>query len=120
MPRKAFKKTSWAPSAASEVSPSIAADEVIDRRMIVSDEPVEGRFRAGLQLVDEIGSSRPQERALAQSDTAGLSGPTFTSILADAGPRTILHGWLLGPPCCGPDCSGFVSTNPETRIAQGL
>src|SRR6202158_474785 len=30
-------------------------DKVIARRMIVSDEPVEGRLRAGLQLVDEIG-----------------------------------------------------------------
>jgi len=32
-----------------------AKDEVIDRCMIVSDQPVEGRLRAGLQLVDEIG-----------------------------------------------------------------
>jgi len=32
-----------------------AEDEVIDRRMIVRDKPVEGRLRAGLQLVDEIG-----------------------------------------------------------------
>ena len=32
-----------------------AEDEVIDRGMIVGDEPVEGRLRAGLQLVDEIG-----------------------------------------------------------------
>ena len=32
-----------------------AEDEVIDRCMIVSDEPVEGCLRAGLQLVDEIG-----------------------------------------------------------------
>src|SRR5437899_11754303 len=32
-----------------------AEDKVIDRRMIVSDEPVEGRLRAGLQLIDEIG-----------------------------------------------------------------
>jgi hypothetical protein len=32
-----------------------AEDEVIDRRMIMGDEPVEGRLRAGLQLVDEIG-----------------------------------------------------------------
>src|SRR5437870_7756885 len=32
-----------------------AEDEVIDRRMIVSDKPVESRLRAGLQLVDEIG-----------------------------------------------------------------
>ncbi len=30
-------------------------DEVIDRRMIVGDEPVERRLRAGLQLVDEVG-----------------------------------------------------------------
>jgi len=32
-----------------------AEDEVIDRRMIVRDEPVEGRLRAGLQLMDEFG-----------------------------------------------------------------
>ena len=32
-----------------------AEDEVIDRGMVVGDEPVEGRLRAGLQLVDEIG-----------------------------------------------------------------
>jgi len=32
-----------------------AEDKVIGRRMIVSDEPVEGRLRAGLQLMDEIG-----------------------------------------------------------------
>jgi len=32
-----------------------AEDEVIDRRMVVRDEPVEGRLRAGLQLVDKIG-----------------------------------------------------------------
>ena len=32
-----------------------AEDKVIDRCMIVSDEPVEGRLRARLQLVDEIG-----------------------------------------------------------------
>ena len=43
--------------------------------MIVRDEPVEGRLRAGLQLVDEFGFIAAQERALAQSDTAGLSDP---------------------------------------------
>src|SRR6266700_158531 len=32
-----------------------AENEVIDRCMIVSDEPVEGRLRARLQLVDEFG-----------------------------------------------------------------
>ena len=32
-----------------------AENEVIDRSMVVRDEPVEGRLRAGLQLVDEIG-----------------------------------------------------------------
>jgi len=32
-----------------------AEDEVIDRRMVVRDEPVEGRLRAGLQLMDEFG-----------------------------------------------------------------
>ena len=32
-----------------------AEDEVIDRRMIVRDDPVEGRLRAGLQLMDEFG-----------------------------------------------------------------
>jgi len=32
-----------------------AEDEVIDRRMIVRDEPVEGRLRARLQLMDEFG-----------------------------------------------------------------
>src|SRR5712691_5985252 len=32
-----------------------AEDKVIDRRMIVSNEPVEGRLRAGLQLMDDIG-----------------------------------------------------------------
>ena len=32
-----------------------AEDEVIDRRMVVRDEPVEGRLRARLELVDEFG-----------------------------------------------------------------
>src|SRR5882762_3819487 len=32
-----------------------AENEVIDRRMVVRDEPVEGRLRAGLQLMDEFG-----------------------------------------------------------------
>ncbi len=32
-----------------------AEDKVIDRRMVVRDEPVEGRLRAGLQLMDEFG-----------------------------------------------------------------
>src|SRR5258705_5065783 len=32
-----------------------AEDEVIDWRMLVSGEPVEGRLRSRLQLVDEIG-----------------------------------------------------------------
>src|SRR5262249_49046349 len=31
-----------------------AEDEVIDRRMVIGDEPVESRLRAGLQLLDEI------------------------------------------------------------------
>src|SRR5713226_8454404 len=31
-----------------------AEDEVIDRRVIMRDEPVEGRLRARLQLMDEI------------------------------------------------------------------
>jgi len=32
-----------------------AENEVIDRRMIVRDEPVEGRLRPRLQLMDEFG-----------------------------------------------------------------
>src|SRR5256885_15987241 len=32
-----------------------AENEVIDRSMVVRDKPVEGRLRAGLQLMDEIG-----------------------------------------------------------------
>jgi len=32
-----------------------AEDEVIDRRMVVRNEPVEGRLRASLQLMDEFG-----------------------------------------------------------------
>src|SRR5260370_25398909 len=31
-----------------------AEDEVIDRRMIVRDEPVEGRLRASFQLMDDV------------------------------------------------------------------
>src|SRR5207245_3832837 len=32
-----------------------AEDQVIDRSVIMGDEPVEGRLRASLQLVDEFG-----------------------------------------------------------------
>src|SRR5258706_11889719 len=39
-----------------------AEDQVIDRRMIVRDEPVEGRLRAGLQLMDEFGFIPPPRK----------------------------------------------------------
>src|ERR1700751_1224500 len=35
--------------------PQHAEDQVVDRGMVVGYQPVEGRFRAGLQLGDEVG-----------------------------------------------------------------
>jgi len=55
-----------------------AEDEVVDRRMIVGDEPVECRLRASLQLVDEFGFIVAPRKGTSQSDTAGLSDPTFS------------------------------------------
>src|SRR4029077_18270303 len=75
--------------------------EVIDRRMVVRDEPVEGRLRARLQLVDEfgfiaaptqgtsqIGHCRPFRLAAGGRATL-LIGPTFKNAL---GVRTLYPG----------------------------
>src|SRR5260370_25764360 len=69
-----------------------AENEVIDRSMIVSDEPVEGRLRAGLQLMDKIGfiaaptkgtspigHCRPF-RPAAEKRATLLNGPTYLRV----------------------------------------
>jgi len=56
-----------------------AEDQVIDRRMIVRDEPVEGRLRAGLQLVDEFGFIAAPRKALANRTL-----PAFPTRLLEA------------------------------------
>ena len=52
-----------------------AQDQVVDRAVIVGDQPVEGGFRNQPAARSRAGFHRPpHERALAQSDIAGLSG----------------------------------------------
>ena len=89
MPLNAFKKTSWAASAESAVSPSMLENQVENGTVVVSDQPVESRFRTSLQFGDKVGFiSAPREGA----------GP-------------IGHGvpfFALAEPGCGePACSGW-------------
>jgi len=51
-----------------------AQDQVVDRSVVVRDQPVKGGLGTGLQSVTSSDSSRPQDKPLAQSDTDGLSG----------------------------------------------
>jgi hypothetical protein len=69
--------------------------------MIVSDEPVEGRLRAGLQLMDKIGFI-----------AAPRKGTSPIGHCRPFRPAAEKRATLLN----GPICSRFVSTNRETRI----
>src|SRR6202521_2045287 len=70
-----------------------AEDEVIDRRMIVSDEPVEGRLRAGLQLVDEIGFIAAPRKGTSAIGHCPPFRPDVTSISGGCG-STYHPAWM--------------------------
>src|SRR6266581_1030262 len=85
-----------------------AEDEVIDRRMIVRDEPVEDRLRAGLQLMDEFGFIAAPRKGTSPIGHCRPFRPDSTLSPARKS--------YSGHPAAVQFRSGFVSTNPEPGL----
>ena len=73
-----------------------AENQVKDGTVVVSDQPVEGRFRAGLQLGDKVGFiSAPREGA----GPIGHGVPFFASAESGCG-ELACSGWAVNPNLC--------------------